>query len=179
MSQIEPIARAADVLRRLIETTQDPVRLAKHLVHFAHVAEVGLGDPKVAVASYRKALWEAWRACSEARRERQRSPSQGEREPAEDEDDATPVRIHVLVYNAAFRLDGHHLALKYNERWVEELRRSDFARFAPGGGERQEAQQAIEVCPAQAISVNPGVGCAAAILNGWISGSKPSCGCGG
>ena len=27
--------------------------------------------------------------------------------------------------------------------------------------------------------VTPGVGCAAAILNGWLSGSKPSCGCGG
>jgi NAD-dependent dihydropyrimidine dehydrogenase PreA subunit len=34
-------------------------------------------------------------------------------------------------------------------------------------------------CPVEAISVTPGVGCAAAILNGWISGSKPSCGCGG
>ena len=32
-------------------------------------------------------------------------------------------------------------------------------------------------CPADAIAVHPGVGCAAAILNGWISGSKPSCGC--
>ena len=34
-------------------------------------------------------------------------------------------------------------------------------------------------CPAKAISVTPGVGCAAAIMNGWLSGSKPSCGCGG
>lgn len=34
-------------------------------------------------------------------------------------------------------------------------------------------------CPADAIAVHPGVGCASAILNGWISGSKPSCGCGG
>ncbi len=34
-------------------------------------------------------------------------------------------------------------------------------------------------CPAKAISVNPGVGCAAAIMTGWLSGSKPSCGCGG
>ncbi|MBP2689139.1 MAG: hgcB [Deltaproteobacteria bacterium] len=34
-------------------------------------------------------------------------------------------------------------------------------------------------CPVKAISVHPGVGCAAAILNGWLSGSKPSCGCGG
>lgn len=34
-------------------------------------------------------------------------------------------------------------------------------------------------CPTKAISVTPGVGCAAAILNGWLTGSKPSCGCGG
>jgi ferredoxin len=34
-------------------------------------------------------------------------------------------------------------------------------------------------CPSGAVSVTPGVGCAAAILNGWISGSKPSCGCEG
>ena len=34
-------------------------------------------------------------------------------------------------------------------------------------------------CPTKAISVQPGVGCAAAILNGWLSGSKPSCGCSG
>jgi len=34
-------------------------------------------------------------------------------------------------------------------------------------------------CPTKAISVTPGVGCAAAIMNGWLSGSKPSCGCGG
>lgn len=47
---------AADVLRRLIEGTKDPARLSKHLVSYAHVAEVGLGDPKAAVASYKKAL---------------------------------------------------------------------------------------------------------------------------
>ena len=34
-------------------------------------------------------------------------------------------------------------------------------------------------CPTKAISVHPGVGCASAILQGWISGSKPTCGCGG
>jgi len=34
-------------------------------------------------------------------------------------------------------------------------------------------------CPTKAISVHPGVGCAGAILSGWISGSKPACGCGG
>lgn len=32
-------------------------------------------------------------------------------------------------------------------------------------------------CPAEAITVSPGVGCATAIINGWISGSKPSCAC--
>ena len=33
-------------------------------------------------------------------------------------------------------------------------------------------------CPAKAISVNPGVGCAAAIIWGWLTGKEPACGCG-
>lgn len=33
-------------------------------------------------------------------------------------------------------------------------------------------------CPAGAISVKPGVGCASAILTGWLTGSEPSCDCG-
>ncbi len=32
-------------------------------------------------------------------------------------------------------------------------------------------------CAFGAISLQPGVGCAAAIINGWITGSEPSCGC--
>jgi ferredoxin len=32
-------------------------------------------------------------------------------------------------------------------------------------------------CPEGAISVDPGVGCAAAILKGWLTRSKPSCDC--
>ena len=32
-------------------------------------------------------------------------------------------------------------------------------------------------CASAAISLEPGVGCAAAIINGWISGTEPSCGC--
>jgi len=32
-------------------------------------------------------------------------------------------------------------------------------------------------CPARAISVNPGVGCASAIINSWIRGGEPTCGC--
>lgn len=34
-------------------------------------------------------------------------------------------------------------------------------------------------CPAGAIGVTPGVGCARAILRGWLSGGQPSCDCGG
>jgi ferredoxin len=33
-------------------------------------------------------------------------------------------------------------------------------------------------CPAGAISVTAGVGCAAAIINGKLRGTTPSCGCG-
>jgi NAD-dependent dihydropyrimidine dehydrogenase PreA subunit len=32
-------------------------------------------------------------------------------------------------------------------------------------------------CAAGAIEVTPGVGCAAAIINGWLTRSEPSCGC--
>ncbi len=34
-------------------------------------------------------------------------------------------------------------------------------------------------CEFGAISVNAGVGCAAAIINGMITGGEPSCDCGG
>ena len=32
-------------------------------------------------------------------------------------------------------------------------------------------------CPVKAIDVNAGVGCAAAIIYGWITGKAPACGC--
>ena len=32
-------------------------------------------------------------------------------------------------------------------------------------------------CPFSALSVKPGVGYAAAIITGWITGSEPTCGC--
>ncbi|MBI5546048.1 MAG: tetratricopeptide repeat protein, partial [Deltaproteobacteria bacterium] len=47
---------AADVYRRLLELTLEPARLARHLVTFAHIAEVGLGDPASAAAHYKRAL---------------------------------------------------------------------------------------------------------------------------
>ena len=34
-------------------------------------------------------------------------------------------------------------------------------------------------CPPKAIKVNPGVGCAAAIISSWFTGKEPSCGCDG
>ena len=34
-------------------------------------------------------------------------------------------------------------------------------------------------CPTSAITVNSGVGCAAAVINGMIKGTEASCGCGG
>ncbi len=33
-------------------------------------------------------------------------------------------------------------------------------------------------CAQGAITLSPGVGCAAAIINGWIRGTEPSCDCG-
>jgi NAD-dependent dihydropyrimidine dehydrogenase PreA subunit len=32
-------------------------------------------------------------------------------------------------------------------------------------------------CPTAAIKVNAGVGCAVAILMGWLTGKEPTCGC--
>ena len=32
-------------------------------------------------------------------------------------------------------------------------------------------------CPVEALSVNPGVGCAAAFITGWLTGGEPTCGC--
>lgn len=34
-------------------------------------------------------------------------------------------------------------------------------------------------CPRAALSVHAGVGCAAAIIKGWVTRSDPSCGCSG
>ena len=34
-------------------------------------------------------------------------------------------------------------------------------------------------CVPGAIGVDPGVGCAQAIIRGWLTGSQPSCGCDG
>jgi NAD-dependent dihydropyrimidine dehydrogenase PreA subunit len=32
-------------------------------------------------------------------------------------------------------------------------------------------------CPTKALSVNPGVGCAAAFIYSWVTGKEPTCGC--
>ena len=34
-------------------------------------------------------------------------------------------------------------------------------------------------CPTKALTVTAGVGCASAIINGWLTGEEPSCDCGG
>lgn len=34
-------------------------------------------------------------------------------------------------------------------------------------------------CQTGAITLEPGVGCAAAIIRGWVTGTEPSCGCSG
>lgn len=34
-------------------------------------------------------------------------------------------------------------------------------------------------CPKDAISVDTGVGCASAVITGWLTGSEPSCDCSG
>ena len=34
-------------------------------------------------------------------------------------------------------------------------------------------------CASGAITLKPGVGCASAIIRGWLTGTEPSCGCSG
>ncbi len=34
-------------------------------------------------------------------------------------------------------------------------------------------------CPVNSITVDAGVGCAAAVIMGWLTGSEPSCDCSG
>ena len=40
-----------------------------------------------------------------------------------------------------------------------------------------ECGACVTNCAAEALSVDAGVGCASAIINSWIFGGEPSCGC--
>lgn len=40
-----------------------------------------------------------------------------------------------------------------------------------------ECGACVRNCPSNALSVNAGVGCATAIIRGWITRSEPSCDC--
>lgn len=42
-----------------------------------------------------------------------------------------------------------------------------------------ECGACVRNCPFNALEVKPGVGCASAIIKGWLSGSEPSCDCSG
>ena len=42
-----------------------------------------------------------------------------------------------------------------------------------------ECGACVKNCPFDALSVQPGVGCAVAIINGWLTGSEPNCDCSG
>jgi NAD-dependent dihydropyrimidine dehydrogenase PreA subunit len=40
-----------------------------------------------------------------------------------------------------------------------------------------ECGACVKNCPTGALEAKPGVGCAYAIIKGWITGNEPSCGC--
>jgi NAD-dependent dihydropyrimidine dehydrogenase PreA subunit len=40
-----------------------------------------------------------------------------------------------------------------------------------------ECGACVRNCAAGALSVDPGVGCAAAVIQGWLTGTEPTCGC--
>lgn len=50
----------------------------------------------------------------------------------------------------------------------------DKVRFANRDGCMECGACALN-CPVEALKVNAGVGCAAAIIQGWITGKEPSC----
>lgn len=62
-------------------------------------------------------------------------------------------------------------------RGVFEMREK--RAFVADRGACMECGACERNCAYGAISVNAGVGCAAAIINGWIHGTEPSCDCGG
>lgn len=40
-----------------------------------------------------------------------------------------------------------------------------------------ECGACVKNCPFNALEVQSGVGCAAAIIRGWLTGTEPACGC--
>ena len=40
-----------------------------------------------------------------------------------------------------------------------------------------ECGACVKNCPFKALEVKPGVGCASAIIKGWLTGTEPSCDC--
>ncbi|AGA68306.1 4Fe-4S protein [Desulfitobacterium dichloroeliminans LMG P-21439] len=40
-----------------------------------------------------------------------------------------------------------------------------------------ECGACVKNCPFHALEVKPGVGCASAIIKGWLTGTEPSCDC--
>lgn len=40
-----------------------------------------------------------------------------------------------------------------------------------------ECGACVKNCPFNALDVQPGVGCAAAIIKGWLTGTEPTCDC--
>ena len=40
-----------------------------------------------------------------------------------------------------------------------------------------ECGACVKNCPLKALEVKPGVGCASAIIKGWLTGTEPSCDC--
>ena len=41
-----------------------------------------------------------------------------------------------------------------------------------------ECGACVKNCPVSAVNVNAGVGCALAVIIGWLTGKEPSCDCG-
>ncbi len=73
------------------------------------------------------------------------------------------------------KCNGCRVCMQVCPHGVFEIR-DRFAHIADRGA-CMECGACTLNCAQGAISVSPGVGCAAAIINGWIRGTEPSCDC--
>jgi NAD-dependent dihydropyrimidine dehydrogenase PreA subunit len=53
----------------------------------------------------------------------------------------------------------------------------DHRAYVADRGACMECGACARNCAQGAIGVRPGVGCAAAIINGWLTGAEPNCDC--
>jgi len=72
-----------------------------------------------------------------------------------------------------------HAVFRIEDRGAENRRASARVARIEGFDRCMECGACARNCAFGALSVNAGVGCAAAVIHGALHGTGPSCGCGG